>query len=390
MCYAHRAVDQRKQLERVVASLREAQLDDSRWPAASALLDDACGIMGNHLAVIRGDSRENAEFLFGKLYKRGEPDEELERLYVENYFAIDERFPRFFRLADGQLRHVTDMFTDRELAVSPTYNDFLVPTGSGNSLNVRMAGPDGLHILCALVRSGDAASWTDEQVGMIRQLMPHVRHFVRVRQALADAATGAVRATADALGARRVGIVLLDRRGRIVEANDRARALLRDGNGLTDRQGYLVARHGVDADRMAMLLAAALRPTVADAEGGTIPVQRPGLPSLVLHVSPLAAANNADFEGMGGFAVMVLIVDPLDKPRVDAHRVAEALDLTPSQARVAAALASGGTVQSIAAASNRSEAVVRWHLKQMMVRLGLFGQTDLVRLVLTTPGIFRR
>ena len=86
---------------------------------------------------------------------------------------------------------------------------------------------------------------------------------------------------------------------------------------------------------------------------------------------------------------MVLVVDPLDRPSVDATRVAAALDLSPAQARVAAALSSGGTVRSIAAASHRSEAAVRWHLKQMTARFGLFSQADLVRLVLTTPGVFR-
>ena len=93
---------------------------------------------------------------------------------------------------------------------------------------------------------------------------------------------------------------------------------------------------------------------------------------------------------MDSFAAMVLIVDPLDEAKVDAIRVAHALDLTPAQARVAAALASGGTVHSIAIASHRSEAAVRWHLKQMMARFELSGQTDLVRLVLTTPGVFDR
>ena len=116
--------------------------------------------------------------------------------------------PRFFRMADGELRHVSDMFTDREIAASPTYNDFLVPTGSSNSLNIRMAGPDGLHIVGSLVRLGDAAGWTDERLGMIRRVLPHLRHFVRFRQALADAATGAVLSTAAALGARRVGVVI--------------------------------------------------------------------------------------------------------------------------------------------------------------------------------------
>ena len=178
-----------------MASLREAQLDDTRWPAASALVDDACGMMGNHLAIIRGDNRNSAEFLFGKLYKRGEPDEELEQLYIRDYFAIDERIPRFFRMPDGQLSHVSAMFTDQELVASPTYNDFVVPTGAGNSLNVRMAGPGGLHIVMSLVRSGDPSCWTSESVGTVRRLLPHIRHFVRVRQALADAGTGAVWAT---------------------------------------------------------------------------------------------------------------------------------------------------------------------------------------------------
>ena len=37
----------------------------------------------------------------------------------------------------------------------------------------------------------------------------------------------------------RFGVIQLDRRGRIVEANDRARDLLRCGDGLFDRQGLL-------------------------------------------------------------------------------------------------------------------------------------------------------
>lgn len=380
---------ERERFERVVASLREAQLDDAHWPAASAWADDLCGTFGSHLAVIGGDSPADAKFLFGKLYKRGEPDEALERLYVENYLAIDERMPRYFRMADGELNHVANMFTDRERAESPTYNDFLIPTGAENSLTTHMGGPGGLHIIWQLASSGDVSRWTTDRLATIRRLLPHIRHFVKVRQALADAGASAVRTTAAALGAKRIGIVLLDRRGRIAETNDHAATLLLADDGLMDLGGHLTTRHPPSANMLAGLIAAALRPAVADAAGGTMPVRRLGRPSLVLHVSPLSATN-VDLGALGGFAVMVLIVDPLDQPRVNDLRVARALDLTPAQARIAAALASGGTVRSIATASHRSEAVVRWHLKQMMARLELSGQTDLVRLVLTTPGVFDR
>ncbi len=32
--------------ERTLASLHDAMLDDSRWPGASALIDEACGLTG--------------------------------------------------------------------------------------------------------------------------------------------------------------------------------------------------------------------------------------------------------------------------------------------------------------------------------------------------------
>ena len=40
--------------ERILASLYDAMLDDARWPAASALIDEACGITGNDLMVGEG------------------------------------------------------------------------------------------------------------------------------------------------------------------------------------------------------------------------------------------------------------------------------------------------------------------------------------------------
>lgn len=379
-------VGERERLERAVDSLREAQLDDSHWPEAAALVDEACGTLGNHLAVLRGSDAADAEFVFGNLYKRGEPDAELERLYVEDYLAIDERTPRYFRMANGHLCHQTSMFRDDELASSPTYNEFLVPTGAANATLAHMAGPDELHIVWALVASGDASRWTSERLATVRQLVPHARHYVAVRQALADARTGALQTATTALAAKRIGIVLLDRHGRIVEANDRARALLRAGDGLTDRSGALIPARGDDVGRLSGLLGTALGRALADSRGGSMPVHRAGLPPLTMHVTPLARGSALGTEM--GAAALALIVDPLDKPRVDAERLAEALDLTPGQAHVAAALASGGTVQSIAARTHRTEATVRYHLKRLMAKLGLFSQTELVRLVLTTPGVF--
>ena len=53
-------------------------LDDARWPAASALIDDACGITGNDLMVGEG-SKDHVRALFIRSYYRGQRREDLER-----------------------------------------------------------------------------------------------------------------------------------------------------------------------------------------------------------------------------------------------------------------------------------------------------------------------
>ena len=92
---------------------------------------------------------------------------------------------------------------------------------------------------------------------MIERLLLRIRQFVRVRRALVDArALGS--SVAGLLDNMIVGVVCLDRRGMIVQANTRAREILRDGDGLMDRIGFLRARLAADDMRLERLFADAL------------------------------------------------------------------------------------------------------------------------------------
>ena len=42
-------VSRQDAFDRIIASLHEAMLDDTKWRETSALIDDACGLVGNHL-----------------------------------------------------------------------------------------------------------------------------------------------------------------------------------------------------------------------------------------------------------------------------------------------------------------------------------------------------
>ena len=69
----------------VLLSLHEAALDDSLWPAASARIDEACGMLGSALVVGKGDSQEDGQIFFSRFCYRGERFDEWEDWYFTNY-----------------------------------------------------------------------------------------------------------------------------------------------------------------------------------------------------------------------------------------------------------------------------------------------------------------
>ena len=370
--------------ERILASLHEVALDDARWSSATALIDGALGTHGSSMAFGDGDSGKDIRIYFTWHFVHGQRYRELEREYLGVYYPLDERIPRLRHLPDSQLVHITDLYTEAELKTSVAYNELMVRARGQNSINVRLDGPNGSRIMWVVNDPVDGDGWSSAQLDSIRRLLPHIRQSVRVQQALAGA---------DALGASLekllettgLGIVQLDGRGRMVAANDRARDLLRTGDGLFDEGGFLFARAPEDDARLQSLLARALPPFGAQGAGGSTMARRSAvLPPLALHVNPVGL-QETDFR-VWPVAALVLVVDPASGIGIDPGVAAEALGLTLMQSRVAVLLAQGLSVHEIAAATGRKESTIRSHVKRMFARHGLSRQAELVRLVLSLAG----
>ena len=366
--------------ERILTSLYDAMLDDTHWPATSALIDEACGITSNCLLVGEGPPDDLRVLTVG-LYYRGQRHEDLEREYLEVYHPIDERIPRFRQLPDSHLVHVKELYTAEELKTSPTYNEILLRSQYQNGLNVRLDGPDTSHISWGLGDPVASDGWGSSEIATIKRLLPHIRQFIRVRQALVRAEAHETTVTA-LLDNPRIGVLHLDRRGQIIAVNDRARSILRHGDGLSDRDGVLLgARKAADRLHLEGLVASALPVGGAIAVSGSMLLGRSsGLPPFVVHVKPVAVPQ-PDY-GARHVAALVLIVEPGSQHRIDPDLVARTLGLTPMESRVAAGLAEGRSVDEMAGAMGNTKHAVYWHLQRIYRKLSISRQTELVRLVL--------
>ena len=366
--------------QRILASLYDAMLDDTRWPATSALLDEACGLTGNALLVGEGP-KDDIQNLFVGLYYRGHRRTDLEREYLEVYHPINEGIPRQLQLPEGHLVHIKDLYTSEELKTSRAYNEALLRGKYQNGLNALLEGPGGSHVTWSLADPVASDGWGSSRIAMVRRLLPHIRQFVRVRQALVRAEARDTTVTA-LLDNRRIGVLHLDRRGRIMAVNDRARLILRHDDGLSDQDGVLRASLPDDQLRLERLLGVALPTSDATAVSGSMLLHRSSLlPPFVVHVKPVSAPQPN--YGARHVAALLLIVEPGRPHRISPEWVATALGLTPAESRVAVWLAEGKSVQEMAEATGHTRDAIYWLLKQIYQKRHISRQADLVRLVLS-------
>ena len=366
--------------DRVVEKLYRAALADVSWASAAALINELIRTIGHGVAYAEVKSIGAPVIHLARYFSGTERRPDIEQSYFRDYYPRDEAVPRLDGLCEGELIYRSDLYTRREKKTSAAYNFFRInKTHNGLVMGIEVADGYGLVMSCG--NSTEREGWGSDQLKVIKGLAPHIRQFARVRRVLAD--TGALGASlVELLDNRRLGLIQLERNGRIREANERARELLLTRDGLRDEGGKLAAGSQEEHAELQRLLAQALPPYGPHGAGGSMKItRRMARAPLVLEIHPAQPMRNG--AGTWQLGALVLIIDPTARPPVEPDLVARLLGLTPTESRVALEVAAGQTVAGTADELGCAEHTARTHLKRVYRKLGISKQTELVRRVLS-------
>ncbi|MCY4572202.1 MAG: LuxR C-terminal-related transcriptional regulator [Gemmatimonadetes bacterium] len=371
--------------DQVLEDLYKAALGDAEWVSAASLINDMIRTTAHSLAYVDVGPGGDSEVHMSRFFFGMERRVDLEESYYRDYYQRDEAIPRLSGLRVGELVYKSDVYTDREKKTSAAFNEFRCVNKTQRGLFMWIHARDGSHIFMSFGNSTERSGWGHDQLQAIRRLAPHICQFARVRRAMADArALGA--SLAGLLENQRWGIIQLDRRGRILEANDRARDVLLERDGLRDLGGVLAAGNHEEDVELQHLLMRALPPHGVQGAGGSMRItRRRGRAPLVLEIHPVRGTGDDELAWQVG--ALVLVVDPASRTPVDPELVASLLGLTPTESRVAVGLATGRTIPGIADTVGCAEQTVRTHLKRIYRKQGIRKQTELVRRVLSLEAL---
>ncbi|WP_269931624.1 helix-turn-helix transcriptional regulator [Aminobacter sp. HY435] len=352
--------------EQFIDQLYEASFIPEKWPALLADLSEAVEAMGGCLFTL---ARSNSAYLGSKSISAY-----LDEFMQDGWLAINTRTTRAAALAHPGFLTDHDLYSDEELEKEQIYREFLRPRGMGWVAGTLVPLPSGDVLAFSLERQTWRGPFERHYVEALDRLRPHI-----ARAAMVSARLGLERARAGAAALEALGLpaAVLSGRGQLLACNDLMHGLIPtvvlDGATrvqLVERRADCMLENALDGMAGGVRRGIVQSFPIAGADEKT---------QSVAHLLPVRGSVNDLFSRMHS----ILVIMPMPGASAPPTSVLQSLfDLTPSEARIAAALVAGRSIDAIGKDFGISRETVRTHLRAIFAKSGVSKQSSLVRLLL--------
>ncbi len=306
---------------------------------------------------------------------------DIEQLYYDRYHRLDPFRAKVGVALTPSVLRMHDVCDAAEFARGAYYQELCrrIDCFHLGRFTSRFDADTQLRIV--INRSRKSEPLDDREMTLFRALGGHVARALRIqRQVTRMGAT--LLAALEALGRNGRAAFLVDRNARISHMNAKAEAICALGDGLTARHGRLLP-HASQAQkqlRAALSLQLGEGPKTAPRGPTFVVIHRSCAPMpYVAEVTPFAF--DVFWSTPIAATALVTIDDPDSQRPVVSERVAAALSLTRSEARVAGFLVGGRSEREIAEALAVSLNTVKTHRKRIYAKLGVTRRAELAAIL---------
>jgi DNA-binding CsgD family transcriptional regulator len=271
---------------------------------------------------------------------------------------------------------------DAAFVRDPMYRDLMAPLDLFHVAVLCVErGADGFALLGAN-RRRSAGVFGEAELALEQRLGLHLRVAVATQRRLGLLERQAA-ALGDVLDQLDSGVLLLDGTGRVLRANVRAEAILRERDGLILAKARLGALRPTDNTALTKLIAAAVATGSgkATAPGGALAVERPsGRRAFAVLVAPLRRGTALSYTGDA--AAVVFVGDPDAGDDLPAAHLRALYGLTAREAELALAIVTGEGLQAASDRLGMSMGTAKTHLAHVFAKTDTARQGELVRVLL--------
>ena len=373
------AVDEK--LLSLISDIYDAALDSNLWPDVLAEIDNSTDALGSMLFTC-----DTADQSLGSIVVHNMEDRVLAE-FDEYYVSVDPRIKFMSRNPHPALQY-DYMHLDESAINRDEHYNWLSQWEFRYYIGGRVWKSGTSEAYWALQRSAKAGHVQQDDIDRYKLLFPHIQRAVQIGARLDGAhfAAGTALETVERLS---YGVVLLDKKARIVFMNGQAREVVNAQDALTIEDEGLSALRRRDNAALQSLIESAISGSIglSVGSGGAINlIRRSGSRPYAVLVSPFSrrVARFADAQP----AAVVLIGNADADPDLSEDVLQRLYGLTARETAVASLLASGLSPDQCAERLGMARRTVRVHLQNIFAKTGTHRQAELVKLLLTSPAGF--
>lgn len=233
------------------------------------------------------------------------------------------------------------------------------------------------YVVC--VRDNPGNERPDRLSAQLRLLMPHLRQALRLRDAV-DEGRAQVAVGVHVLNRAPSAFMVLSVDGEMISANDEARHILDENDGLGGTDGRVLVQHSGLREALAQSLAAlGATDDHRTLAVRSVRVERPsGSPPYLVTLLPVVVKGDDTFIVPRRHLLMVVTTSvPRRLPSIEHLR--RTFDMTPAEARVCRAMCNGDDTDGVARALGISVTTLKTHLMRVYQNLEVNSRARLIQ-----------
>ena len=324
-----------------------------------------------------------------------EPDDDTDWLLAERVHR--ERFAHI-ELVDPKSLRPGEVLVFGPQDVEPDCAEYLVFLNLASCLRTCFAEPGGMRCWIDAIRgrSDPERPFAAGERALIEALLPHLGRalglYARLKRQEAERSI-----YEGCLDHLLLGCLLLDGDARLLCVNQAARAIIDRHQGIELSHGRLQLQDRAAQRALDKAIANAL--AAREQEGGRYRgelVRLHAQDGVLLGMLATPAPLLAYYQGRHVPSVIIYLSELTESPAMQqvsggsaAELIAQLLDLTRQEARLAALLACGQTISEAAGQMGIAVTAARNYSKNIYAKLGIKGQTDLVRILFKSFALLR-
>lgn len=357
----------------LIENIYDAAMAPEKWQQVMSGLADTLGTKSALLREVNYTSGSVG------LYKTYGFDPTFTKAYREHFVHLDYFAPALMREPVGKISTGDQEVPWEQQRDTEFCNDYLLAQKSRYCLGITLARQHDYHLLFALQRTQQQGDFTADDLPLLRLLAPHMTRAMVIHRHML-AVTTQQQWALSALDKLKIGVLLLDERGKPGFINQKAEQLMSAGCGLSVNRDTLSLTNTFESARLERLIANAAMAAsgfMCNA-GGSLRTNSLSGESLIIQVIPLPRESERSWGLAFPSGCVAVFVSTSGATHLRVESLSSLYGLTLAEAKLASLLAHGLSLEQAASTSGISIQTVRSQLKAVFAKTHVSRQAELV------------